>query len=107
MQQPLAPCARRRFLGLSVGALGVTQLGAMLVAAPAYAEERVDPADPLAAGLNYVHDGAQSARASEGDRCGNCLQFTADENAEWGPCNIFAGRLVHGQGWCAVYVPKG
>lgn len=107
MAQNLKSCARRRFLAMSAGAAGVAQLGSLLVAGPAYAQEKVDPADPLAVGLGYVHDGDQSARTDANERCGNCLQFPADETVEWGPCNIFAGRLVHGQGWCAVYVPKG
>ena len=100
-------CARRRFLGMSAGALGATQLGSMLVAGPALAQEQVDPGDPLAAALSYMHDGAESARAGDSDRCGVCLQFTAEEADEWGPCNIFGGKLVNGQGWCTAYVPKG
>ena len=107
MEKKVKTCARRKFLRLSAGALGATQLGAMLVAGPVLAQEQVDPSDPLASALSYVHDGAESARAADSDRCGVCLQFTADESADWGPCNIFAGKLVNGQGWCSAYVPKG
>lgn len=107
MEKNIRACTRRRFLGLSASALAVTQLGSMLVAGPVLAQEQVDPSDPLASGLSYVHDGAQSARAADSDRCGVCLQFTADESAEWGPCNIFGGKHVNAQGWCSAYVPKG
>ena len=106
MEKTMKTCARRRFLGLSAGALGVTQLGSMLVAGPTLAQEQLDPADPLASALSYVHDGAQSARAADTDRCGVCLQFTSDDAASWGSCNTFQGKLVNGQGWCSAFVPK-
>ena len=107
MEKNSKTCARRRFLGMSAGALGATQLANLLVAGPALAQEEVDPADPLATALGYVHDGAESARVVDEDRCGVCLQFTAEETDEWGACNIFGGKLVNGQGWCTAYVPKG
>ena len=107
MQKNVKICARRRFIGLTAGAFGVTQLGSMLVAGPSFAQEQVDPAGPLASALNYVEDGAKSARAADSDRCSVCLQFTAEAADEWGPCNIFGGKLVKGEGWCTAYVPKG
>ena len=107
MQKNVRTRGRRRFIGISAGALGAAQLGSIFVAGPALAQEQVDPGDPLATGLSYVHDGADSARGADSDQCDVCLQYTGDQGADWGPCNIFGGKLVSGKGWCSAYIPKG
>ena len=72
---------------------------------------RLTEDDPQAASLNYVEDatrvdGAKFAQYQAGQTCANCALFLAEEGSEFGPCSIFAGKLVAAAGWCSVYVPK-
>jgi hypothetical protein len=31
------------------------------------------------------------------------MQIKGDAKAEWRPCNIFPGKLVNNNGWCAAW----
>ena len=73
---------------------------------------KLDPADPTAVALVYVHDAADvdtsnplAARFEPGQNCGNCAQIQSDEG-DWRPCGIFPGKLVAAEGWCSVWVGK-
>jgi hypothetical protein len=71
----------------------------------------LDEKDPLAVAMNYVHDAKKVdpnkvPQYKPGSKCANCLQLTGKEGDEWRPCNIFAGKLVHSEGWCKVWVLK-
>jgi len=71
----------------------------------------IDPADPQAKALGYIHDASQvDAKANPnykpGQICSNCIQYTGKEGAAEGGCNIFPGKAVKAAGWCKVYVIK-
>jgi hypothetical protein len=73
---------------------------------------RLDPNDPQAKSLNYVHDAstvdsAKFPQYSAGKVCSNCALYTGKAGPEWGPCSIFPGKQVNANGWCSVYAPKG
>ena len=72
---------------------------------------RLDPEDPQAQALAYVHD-ATEVNASEqpryeaGQLCSNCALYTGNDGEAWGPCSIFPGKLVNADGWCVTWAPK-
>jgi hypothetical protein len=109
--------SRRRFLLVGAGAVVAVPLGSMVAALPAYAQEmdKVDPANPQAKALGYVHDASAvdtskypKRAGEEGAKqfCHNCNLYTGKEGEEWGPCQIFPGKLVAADGWCNAWVPK-
>jgi len=74
---------------------------------------QLDPSDPTAKALVYVHDAADvdtsnplAARFEAGQDCANCAQIQGEEGAEWRPCGIFPGKSVNAKGWCSVWVGK-
>jgi len=74
---------------------------------------RLDPDDPVAKALLYVHDAADvdtsnplAARFEVGQTCENCAQIQGNDGDEWRPCGIFPGKAVATQGWCSVWVAK-
>jgi hypothetical protein len=84
--------------------------------APAGWEEfpKVDEAtDPTAIALKYKHDAAQADRAAaarpgappEAQNCINCLFVQADAG-DWRPCQLFPGKRVAAEGWCASWTLK-
>ena len=104
---------RRTLLRGALAGLASLPAVGLLRSAPAEAAEptKVDEKEPQAVALAYVHD-AKKVDASKnpqykaGQNCANCLQLVGKEGDEWRPCNIFAGRLVHKDGWCKVWVQK-
>ena len=71
--------------------------------------------DPVAQALGYVHDATKVDVAkfpkrlgAEGEKqfCHNCQFFAANAGVEWGPCQIFQGKLVSGKGWCNTWLIK-
>ena len=96
---------RRRFV-CAGGCAALVVPVAMLLGSAASAQDRLDPGSPTAAALAYTHDAAQSSRPSDDQTCANCLHYTGEAGAEWGPCAIFPGSLVARDGWCAGWVPK-
>lgn len=101
---------RRRFLKTGAAAAGAVAICPLLPMTSTRAAEmpKLDVNDPTAKALQYVPDAAQSkARLSAEQFCHNCLQYEGAEGAEWGPCKIFPGKLVHANGWCAAYVKRG
>lgn len=72
---------------------------------------RLDPSDPQAQSLAYVHNASsinadQQPRYESGQACRNCALYLGEEGAQWGGCSIFPGKLVNADGWCNVYSPK-
>ena len=94
----------------------VKLLGTAAVALPfigvfknARAQEKLSLSDPMAQSLKYVEDATKVDSATRGgdDRfCHNCMQYTGDPKADFGPCNIFGGKLVASKGWCMSWVKK-
>lgn len=89
----------RRDMLIAVGT--VTAAGVALAPLRAFAQDRVDPSEDLAAALTYVHESGV-----DGQSCANCA-FYADPSAEWAGCQIFAGREVKGTGVCTSWVAAG
>jgi hypothetical protein len=90
---------RRNFLKLSTASLvGITMGGVSL---RAFAEEQIKLDDPLAVAMKYVHKSTV-----EGQICGNCVHIKGDASAAWRPCNIFPGKLVANDGWCAAWMKQ-
>lgn len=99
---------RRRFLSLGASAIALT-----LAARESHAAElpHVDPNDLAARALGYVEDTATAdakkfPQHKPAQTCGNCKLFTKQAGSEYGPCQIFPGKAVHGQGWCGAYQVK-
>lgn len=93
---------RRQFLGS--GALVVALSPALLLTArPAFAAEaqRVDPNDPQAKALSYVHESPNPENL-----CTNCQLYQGPADSAWGPCAIFPGKQVAGGGWCSAWAKK-
>jgi hypothetical protein len=71
----------------------------------------VDEKEPLANAMGYVHDAKKVdpnkvPQYKPGSKCSNCLQLTGKEGDEWRPCNLFAGKTVHADGWCKAWTLK-
>ncbi len=105
MRTGLPSRSRRRFV--CAGGCAALALPAGLLLGPgAAAQDKLDPSDPTAAALSYTHDATQANRPSPDQTCANCLHYTEETGAEWGPCAIFLNVLVARDGWCAGWVPK-
>lgn len=77
---------------------------------------KLEESDPQAMSLGYKHDAAnvdlekyprRGTPEAANQFCRNCVLYSGAEGDEWGPCSIFAGKLVAAGGWCATYAPKG
>jgi hypothetical protein len=85
---------------------------ALLIARVSHAQDVVSEDDPTAVALGYKADHttvdvatyAKKAGPDGADqRCTTCsLYQPVDE--EYGNCPIFAGKLVHANGWCNSWV---
>jgi len=89
--------------------------GAVVLQNEALADDlpHLDPSDPTAQALVYVHNAADvdtsnplAARFEPSQHCANCAQIQGDDGAEWRPCGIFPGKAVNANGWCSVWVAK-
>ena len=86
------------------GATVLVATGGLVVSRPAAAGShlpKLDPNDSQAKALNYVHNSTM-----EGQLCKDCQYFKGGD-AAWGECQVFPGKLVNAQGWCASFYPKG
>lgn len=101
---------RRQFLKLSaVAAAGcVIRPGsdAMAQDMPKLTED-----DPVASSMRYTHDAsavdpASRANPAAEQNCANCALIQGADGEEWRPCQIFPGKVVNANGWCAVWAPK-
>ncbi|WP_413581705.1 high-potential iron-sulfur protein [Bdellovibrio sp. HCB288] len=64
----------------------------------------VDPNDSVAKAVKYVEDHKKAPEA-KGNHCVTC-GFYGKKDATSGTCTIFAGKLVHADGWCASWNKK-
>jgi hypothetical protein len=106
----LSKIARRHFIQLSaVAAAGcLVRPGREAVAQdlPQLAED-----DPVASSMKYTHDAstvdpASRANPAAEQNCANCALVQGNEGDTWRPCQIFPGKVVKADGWCAVWAPK-
>jgi len=102
--------ARRTFLRNTLAASAVIPLAGIPIILKA-SSEKVAESDPTAVALGYLHDATATdtnkypTRATpEGKKqfCHNCKLYQAGADG-WGGCSIFQGKLVNGEGWCAVW----
>ena len=94
---------RRKFLRLASGVALLPLVNVQTVFAAELTP--LSDKDPQAAALKYVTTQEKAAGMpgyKAGSRCDNCLHFVAAT----GGCNIFPGRSVAPEGWCAVWVLK-
>jgi len=67
--------------------------------------------DPTAKALNYRHDAKAAPRvdkqgvAAKDQFCHNCNLIQAT-SGDWRPCQIFPGKAVNANGWCASWTKK-
>jgi len=102
--------SRRQFLnGAVVIAAGLPIPALLSWTSPASAQDQphVSLDDPVAQALKYTHDATTAeGRKSDTDVCHNCMHYTGQADAEWGPCALFPGKDVAGKGWCTGWVIK-
>jgi High potential iron-sulfur protein len=104
--------ARRRFLKLAAAGIGAAPLAMLAIGRRARAQQKVSEDDELARELGYRQD-ASTVDASKwplyekGHVCAKCQQFHGRQGDEWGPCDIFGGKLVRSKGWCSEWVERG
>lgn len=77
---------------------------------------KLEESDPTAQALGYMHDASKvdvtkfpkkGAADGASQKCSSCSQFVAGGNeAGWGKCNIFPGKLVAAEGWCNTWLAK-
>jgi len=99
--------ANRRLFLVSTALIGEFALTARSMAAAPV----VDPSDPQANALGYTPDAAKvpaafAQRHVAGAHCGNCAMFEGRAADAPGPCPLFGGKTVQGNGWCSSWVAK-
>lgn len=103
---------RRRFLKSLMGGVLVPFAGGTLLTRTATVVAADNPHlkedDATAKQLNYKHDASQvdSPQYESGQQCDNCRYFKGEQGDKWGPCTIFPGKSVNGQGWCSSFAAK-
>lgn len=76
-------------------------------------------AEPLAKAMQYVEDASKSTNPARTDKkanCASCQKFPkcspADTSCKpvekdgYGPCELFAGKVVSKNGWCLSWAKK-
>lgn len=102
--------SRRQFLNrLAVASASLPIVVLLGDVRTARAEEaaKMDPEDPMAKALKYVEDVVRAeGRVDETALCDNCLHYSGEAGADYGPCALFQGKLVNAKGWCTAWVKK-
>ncbi|MEJ2360683.1 MAG: high-potential iron-sulfur protein [Gammaproteobacteria bacterium] len=103
---------RRLFLGGMAALAGVPLLNTIFAAqAEAAGLPHLTESDPTAEALHYHQDATKAPRKSKPDMpadkqfCHNCM-FIKSNKGTWRPCQIFPGKLVNANGWCASWTHK-
>ncbi|WP_109995173.1 high-potential iron-sulfur protein [Salinisphaera sp. LB1] len=102
--------SRRQFLVSAVRAcvgtiaLGFCAVDSVALAAPAKVSEH----GAFAKQLHYREDATQetASRYKKGEVCANCVFYRGKDGDQYGPCEIFGGKLVNADGWCTAYRAK-
>ena len=96
--------SRRKLIAWGTG----LTVGAVIPVTVTAAGAKVDEEDPTAKAVAYVHDATQTSNPAfkAGSNCANCALYKTPE-ADWGPCALFPGKLVAGQGWCQAWAARG
>lgn len=104
---------RRRFLAGSIAALAGVPLLSTINSAAALAAglPHLTENDPTAQALHYHANAKKAPRTNKPDMpakkqfCHNCM-FVKSNHGEWRPCQIYPGKLVNENGWCASWTHK-
>ena len=103
--------SRRRFFALAGSAIGAAAIASALPREARAADlPHLTPADPTAQALHYGEDATKIDKAAAptwkaGEACNNC-KFYQGGSAAFGPCQLFPGKAVNRNGWCAGYAKK-
>jgi hypothetical protein len=107
--------SRRAFIALA-GATGAAVLAGVrpaLTLAQGGAQQlpHLAESDPTAKALGYVEDASKVDKTKfpaykPGAKCATCNFFQGKPSDAYGPCQIFPGKSVAGNGWCASHSPK-
>ena len=86
--------------------------GTALAAQQALAQAMVNEKDPQAAALGYAADttkvdAKKFPKHAASQKCNNCALYQAKATDPAGGCPLFAGKQVHGNGWCSAWAKKG
>ena len=100
--------ARRRFLQFATAGVAAAPFCTVRLT---HAQERVEEDEELAQQVGYKHDASdvdpnEWPDYEEGELCANCQLYHGEQGAEWGPCDIFNGRLVSANGWCVTWLER-
>lgn len=100
--------SRRVFLLSSLSLASTFALVRQAVADTPKVDEKTDP---TAQTLGYKSDAAKVDKAkfpqyAAGQKCANCALFRGKPGDAFGPCPIYAGKLVASGGWCSAYTKK-
>lgn len=107
-------CSRRSFLALA-GVTGAAVIAGvrsdLALAQGASAAPHLSESDPTAKALGYVEDAGKVDKTKfpafkPGAHCATCNFFQGKPADAYGPCQIFPGKSVAGNGWCASHSPK-
>jgi len=104
---------RRRLLLGSVAAIAGAPLAKNMLISQAYAGDlpHLTMDDPTAKALKYHQDASKAPRVDKSGTpadqqfCHNCQLVKAD-SGQWRPCQIFPGKAVNENGWCASWTRK-
>lgn len=99
----MAPSRPRR-----VFLLRVASSAALLAAAAAQAQSRVDEADETAVALGYKHDtskvdGKKYTTHKPDQKCNGCQFWQGSATEAWGGCSMFGRKQIAAAGWCVAY----
>ena len=64
----------------------------------------LDTKDSAASALGFVTDASTAGSNplyKKGEKCASCVHFLGQPSDATGACNIYAGRSVPANGWCA------
>ena len=97
---------RRTFLFRLAGGSAVLASSALAQPAP-----KLPETDPQAIALGYrldttKVDAKKFPKHEVAQKCGNCQLYQGAANDAFGPCPLFAGKLVSVNGWCSAWVKR-
>lgn len=103
---------RRLVLGSMAALAGVPLLNTIFSAQALAADlPHLKEDDPAAKALHYHHDATAASRVdkqgvpAKDQFCHNCMFVKANSGA-WRPCQLFPGKAVSENGWCASWTHK-
>jgi hypothetical protein len=97
--------SRRHFVQrvLAASAL-IPALNCVAIGSPAAGLPPLDTKDSAASALGFVTDASNAGSNpmyKKGQHCGSCAHYLGQTSDATGGCNIYPGRSVPANGWCA------